>query len=226
MQAKEKKNCIYESLAGRNLSKDEICELKGNCSVVDFQPGEIIIKENTLAKTVAYIKNGLVKVHALVHGKEKTLRIIKGNQYVCLPSNFFDNFNHFSATAVEKSEVCFLDLTVFKKFIKENGAFAYDIIHDLSKSQVTNLHNQVENNNKKTIGRIAHLLLFFARDIYDSLEYCLPISRQEIGDLVSATRESVSRTLADFQNDNIIEIDRKKVIIKNEKFLEEISVKG
>ncbi len=226
MQKKDCINCLNKSKSAQNLSAEEICELERNCSMAFFKPREIIIKENSLSSSLAYIKTGLVKIHSFVLGKEKTLRIINSQTYICLPSSFSDNRNHFSATAIENTEVCFLDVNIFKKFVKENGAFAFDIIHDLSQNQLKNLHLQVESNYKKSTGRIAQILLFFAKEIYKSLEFSLPISRQDIGDLTNTTREGVSRTLTDFNNNKIIKIDRKKITILNEKFLEEINIKG
>jgi CRP/FNR family transcriptional regulator len=218
--------CKLKSLAAQNLSKEELLELESGCALTKFKTGEIIIKQNSLSSSVAYIKTGLVKIHAIVQDKEKTLRIIKAPRYICLPSNFIDKFNHFSATAIEDTTICFLDLNIFKKFIYKNGEFAYQIILDLSKNELNNLHSFVESINKHATGRIAYILLFFAKEIYNSIFFNLPISRQDIGDLTSATRESVSRTLNDLQSDNIIKIDGKKIEIINEKLLEKISEKG
>jgi len=226
MQKNNCLNCQFKSAATKNLSVEELNELENGCALTIFKTGEMIIKQNSLSSSVAYIKTGLVKIHTNIQNKEKTLRIIKAPRYICLPSNFMDRFNHFSATAIENTTICFLNLDVFKKFIYENGAFAYQIIMDLSMNELSNLHSTVENLNKQSTGRIAFILLFFANEIYNSLSFNLPISRQDIGDLVSATRESVSRTLTDFQNDNIIKIDSKKIEILNVKLLEKISEKG
>jgi CRP/FNR family transcriptional regulator len=54
----------------------------------------------------------------------------------------------------------------------------------------------------------------------------LPLNREEFGNLVDASRESVSRTLSDFQEDGIIKIDKKTIKILKKEKLEMISKNG
>lgn len=219
-------NCEFKSNATKNLSEVEIIELEKSCRIQSFKAGEIIVKQNSFSTSVPYVKSGLVKIHSNVNDKEKTIRIFKAPGYICLPSVFADKRNNFSASAIENSIICFLETNVFNKFVKENASFAYQIIMDLSKNELNSRISQIETNNKQSTGRIANILLYFADEIYQSLDYNLPITRQDIGDLVLATRESVSRTLADFQADKIIEIDKKKIRILNKELLKKISEKG
>ena len=154
------------------------------------------------------------------------MRITKAPAYLCLPSTFGDKINHFTATALEETTVCFIDVTVFKQFIYENGDFAFQIILDLSKGELQNYQNCLNNAQKQNIGRIADAVLFFANEIFKSNTYTLPVSRQELADLTGITRESASRILTDFHNEKILEIDSRKITIVNEKLLRQISEKG
>ena len=47
-------------------------------------------------------------------------------------------------------------------------------------------------------------ILFFADTIYESDTFTLPLSREELGNLVDASRESVSRILTEFHEEKII----------------------
>jgi len=220
------RHCRFMSTATTKL-KDEQLEVMGSsCAEVHFKPGEIIVKQNALSTNVTYIKSGLVKIHTAGPVKERILKIIKAPRYICLPSNFSEKVNHFSATAIEETSVCFLDLSTFKKFIYENGDFAYQIIIDMSRNELRNFQNCLNNAQKQTTGRIAEAILFFADEIYKSNNFVLPISRQELGDLVGTTRESASRILSDFHNEKIIHLDGKSITILNQKLLNDISEKG
>ena len=90
---------------------------------------------------MAYLKSGLVKIHISGIIKDKVLKITKAPAYLCLPSNFADKINHFSATAIEPTSVCFIDVTTFKSFVCQNGDFAYQILLDMSKNEIQNFHN-------------------------------------------------------------------------------------
>lgn len=218
--------CQLKSLAERRLSEGETCILEENRAEVSFNPGDIIIRQNALSTNVAYVKSGLVKIHVKGPFREKIMKIAKAPTYLCLPSSFGDKINHFSVTAIEPTVVCFIDLTVFKKFIYENGDFAYQIILNMSKSELQNFHNFVNNAQKLNPGRIADAILFFAHQIYASNQFTLPISRQELADLTGITRESASRILTEFHSERILDINGRQIEILNEKLLSEISEKG
>ena len=133
-----------------------------------LKPGDNIIKQDALSTNVVYVKSGLVKIHIKGPTKERIMKITKAPAYLCLPSTFGDKINHFSATALEETTVCFIDVTVFKQFIYENGDFAFQIILDMSKGELQNFHNCLSNAQKQNMGRIADAILFFAKEIYNS----------------------------------------------------------
>ena len=218
--------CTLKSAAARTLNSEQICMLENNCAEAHFNVGDNIVKQDSFSTNVVYIKNGLVKIHIKSPHKEKIMRIVKAPAYLCLPSTFGDKINHFSATALEETDICFIDVTAFKHFIFNNGDFAWQIILDLSKSELRNLHNCLNNAQKQNIGRVADAVLFFANEIYDSDTFRLPVSRQDLADLTGVSRESACRILTDFHNENIIEVKGRQINILNEKLLQEISDKG
>jgi CRP-like cAMP-binding protein len=220
------KFCNLKSNATLKLNDSQLEVLENNCAEAHFDAGDNIVKQDSLSTNVVYVKSGLVKIHIKGPIRERIMKIVKAPTYLCLPSTFGDKINHFSATAIEETTVCFIDVSVFKQFIYENGDFAFQIILDLSKSELQNIHNCLNNAQKQNIGRIADAILFFAKEIYNSNRFILPVSRQEIADLTGVTRESASRILTDFHNEKILEIDSRKVTILNEKLLQQISEKG
>src|SRR5660397_147316 len=121
------KYCDIKSQAALKLNGCELEVLENNRSQVQFGPGEIIIKQDAPTSSVAYVKSGLVKIHIKGPIREKILNIVKAPAYLCLHSTFGDNVNHFSATAIEKTTVCFIDSITFSNFIRKNGDFAYQI---------------------------------------------------------------------------------------------------
>ncbi len=218
--------CTLKSAAAKTLNEEEICVLENNCAVVQFKSGDNIVKQDALSTNVVYIKSGLVKIHTRGPMKERIMKIVKAPTYLCLPSTFGDKINHFSATAIEETTICFIDINAFKQFIYNNGNFAFQIILELSKSGLQNLHYCLNNAQKQNIGRVADAILFFSREIYNSNTFVLPVSRQDLADMTGITRESTSRILTDFHNERILEINSRKIAILNEKLLEQISERG
>jgi CRP-like cAMP-binding protein len=227
MEKVQCKFCSLKSSAVKLLNDSELNILGNNCAEVKFNAGDIIIKQDSFSTNIAYVKSGLVKVHMKGPIKEMIMRILKAPSYLCLPSSFGNTINHFSASAlVDNTSICFIDLHTFKQFVYSNGDFAYQILLDLSKGQLQSFHNCISNAQKHSTGKVANALLFFANEIYNSPTFILPVSRQDLGDMTSSTRESVSRILTDFHNEKILHIDGRKITIVNEKLLRQICEKG
>jgi CRP/FNR family transcriptional regulator len=220
------KFCDIKSQAALKLNDCELKILGNKSSQVQFGPGEIIIKQDAPTSSVAYVKSGLVKIHVKGPIREKILNIVKAPAYLCLHSTFGDNVNHFSATAIEKTTVCFIDSITFSNFIHENGDFAYQIIQNMGKVELNNFHNLINNAQKQNMGRVADALLFFVKEIYGSNSFTLPVSRQELADLTGITRESTSRIFTNFKNEKILHIEGRKITILNALLLKQISVNG
>jgi CRP/FNR family transcriptional regulator len=226
MEEKVCKICNLKSTAAQMLNEVEIGVLQNNCARANFMVGDNIIKQDALSTNVVYVKTGLVKIHIKGPIRERIMKIVKAPTYLCLPSTFGDKINHFSATAIEETTVCFIDVTVFKQFIYTNGDFAFQIILDMSKGELQNFHNCLNNAQKQNIGRIADAILFFADQIYKSNTFTLPVSRQDLADLTGITRESASRILTNFHNEKILGINGRNITILNETLLRQISAKG
>jgi len=75
-------------------------------------------------------------------------------------------------------------------------------------------------------GRLAGHLLHLSNEIYQSAEFDLPLTRNEIADLICTSRETVSRLLSDLAKENIISITGKHICILNKSLLQTISEKG
>lgn len=218
--------CILHTDSEICLRNEGLESLHNHCSKVKFNPGETIFKENAINAGVVYLKSGLVKIHTCTLAKDRILRLTKAPSYLCLPSSLGTSVNQFTATALEPTEACFIELATFKQLIVENGDFAYQIIMALSQREMNNFHVSLNLGQKQANGRVADALLYLANDIYENDSFVIPFSRQELGDWIGVTRESISRILAEFNATGIIRQEGREVTILNKELLEQISEKG
>ena len=209
------------------LSKPELDNLEENCAQVKFQSGEIIFKQNALSSNIVYLRNGIVKLHMKGPDRESILKIVRAPAYLGIPTTVGDRVNHYSATALVETIACFIDITVFKEFLNNNGQFAYEIIIDLCKNELSNFHRCVNLNQKQLNGRIADGLLNIADNIFEgSDEFMMILNRNEFSDLIGSSRESVSRVLTQFNDEGIIHLSGKSIKILDRKTLQLISKNG
>ena len=220
------KFCSKRSSAVEQLGSNELEMLGQSCVEVSFSKGDIIFKQNALSSNILYVKDGLVKIHKTGPDREQILKIAKGPTYLGIPTTFGDKINHYSATALNETEVCFIDIRTFKNFIITNSDFAYEIIMDLCKNELDHFYHCINQLQKQSSGRIAEALLFFANEIFGKNKFVLPLTRHEFGDLTGNSRENVSRIFTDFNNEGLISINGKNVEIVNKNLLMQISKNG
>jgi CRP-like cAMP-binding protein len=218
--------CEIKSKAARYLTETEVDSQSKNCVQVRFKKGANIVRQGNWSSNVAFLKSGLVKLHMQGPYYEQIIKVTKATSYLALPTTFGEKINQYSVTAIEESEVCFIDLSVFKAFFSENPAFAYQIMIELCQNELNSYRRCINRTQKQIRGKLAENLLYFADTIYENDEYTIPLSREELGNLVDASRESVSRVLSEFHEEAIILLNNKSVKILNRARLSLISEKG
>ncbi len=215
-----------KSKAAERLTAKESEKLSVNCVTVKFKKGDSIIKQGTYSTNVAYLKKGLAKIHIQGPYYTQVVRIVSQGNYLGLPTTFGDKVNQYSVTAVEPSEVCFIDITTFRKLLIQNSDFSNQIILELCKSELESYQKCVNRTQRHIRGKIAGVLLEFADEIYHSDKFTLSINQEEMGNLVDASRESVSRVLSEFVRDGIIVMKGRDTSIINRQMLLNICFNG
>jgi len=217
---------MIKSAAAKNLDNEEFKLLENNSARVTFKKGEIIFKQDALSLNIAYLREGLVKIHMKGPSHEKILRVMKAPSFLGIPTSMGEKINQFSATALEDTTVCFIDSNVFKNFIYTNGKFAYEVILELCRNELFDYQRYASMAQKQVPGLVAETLICFSDKIYGQDHFNIPLSRSDMADLIGTSRESVSRVLSDLNNEKIIEIDSNEIRILNKDLLKQISEKG
>ena len=90
------------------------------------------------------------------------------------------------------------------------------MLHEMA-IKLRNAQSKIKNLGlRDTKGRVATLLLNLYRKHGDeNNEFTLELNRQEMASLLGTTRETVSRTLSEFRNEGLIELDGNRVKIKD-----------
>lgn len=220
------KVCAIKSKAASKLSEEEIEKLSFSCALVKFRKGDSLIRQGTFSTNVAYLRSGLAKVHIAGPYHEQIVRIVNAPSYLGLPTTFGDKINQYSVTVIEAAEVCFIDINAFRYLLKANHDFSYEIMLELCRNELEVFHRCANRTQKQMRGKIADVLIELSERIYNSNIFYIPLTQEDLGNLVDSSRESVSRVLTEFEKDGIIRISGKKVEILNKKSLLMISAKG
>lgn len=217
------KECIYRSLAFKNLSDSDLKLINSKKTEKLFRKGENICNEGDQINSFMYLQNGLVKLFKTESNtREHIISIAKPKDFIGLLSIFSNTKHIYSISAIEDSIVCFVDLKTIRDLIKTNGVFALDFFEKISAVSDSVIKTRIDINTRQLRGRIAYILLFFAQHIYNTTKFSLPISRKEVAELIDMSTENVIRVLSEFRKDRLIQIEGKNIEIIDIKRLEKI----
>ncbi len=221
---KDCRNCPYKSKAFSHLSPEEILNLQRHCLIIRFKKGEIITKQGTLASHSLYVSQGLVKLY--VEGKNRNIiiKLIPESNFIGLHSLFSEhNIYNFSVAAIENSSICMIPREVFYEQAQKNHNFLLEITKNVSECANLVLEKVLSLSEKTARGRLIDTLLYFSEEIYKSKTFTLPITRKELAELCSISTENAVRILSELKKEGLIDIDGKKITIKQPSLLMKLS---
>lgn len=219
--------CAIRSKAVDALDPTEVEYLQGNCAEVEMRSGESIIKEGSLSSHIAYLKSGLAKIHKKgVKGTDQILKILQPGCYIGMQTVLSNKIHQYSASAIEKSTICYIDITSFKDLISRNAQFANELILYLCRDELSYFTRFVNVHQKQVDGRLADTILFFSDEVSKTRSFQIPLSRNDLAALICSTRESVTRSIKDLSDIGSIRVKGKSFEILNYDLLKIISEKG
>ena len=221
------RDCIVKSIPAGKLTMEQLNILNSNCARISFRKGENIIKQGAFTTNIVYIKSGLVKEHMKgPNGKDEIMKITKAPAYIGVPSALGGRIHKYSCTALESTSVCFIDLHIFNELLLTNTYFSRELILNLSQDLLEHFTKCVNKTQKQLHGSLAEAILYLSEKIYRSDCFNLSLTRAELGALIGTTRETVTRILHEYTENELIMIQGKTMKILNKDMLQRISDAG
>jgi CRP-like cAMP-binding protein len=219
--------CDFKDVVFGSLDNASILELCNNKEEQLFIKGEIINHEGEKITSFKYLKTGLVKLYRRTNtGDEQIITITRPFEFVSNMSIFSEERYQYSVSALEDSVVCEISLDFIKNLFLVNGQFAMGLLTKISMINDKIITQTLDIRQKNLIGRVAFVLLYFTKDIYNSRIFDLPVSRKEIADFIGMSTANVIRTLSDFKKEEIIKVFGKTIEVVDIEKLEVISKRG
>jgi len=214
--------CCFDTL------KDSEKELLEKSIVqVKYNKGEIICKQGAFASHIIYLREGLAKIYIESNQNSLVLKIVSSESLIGLPSVLEGNtVFQYSAMAYQDSMIDLVDMDVFRKLLKQNAKFAYEIINTMSENMIQVFGRFYCLTNKQSYGRFADIICCLSERVYKSHKFKLSVSRKDLSELTGLSVESVSRIIKEFKNDDLININGKEIEILNIDALRQISERG
>ncbi len=209
------------------LSEQEKDDVRQNSNTVKYNKKEIVFRQDTRTSHIMFLNSGMVKIFKEGrNSKYIILKVAVPYDFLGLLSIYGKDTHQYSASAVKESEITFIDINTFNRLLYSNGEFAEKIIKKISNDGLFIFERLMSQSHKQLPGRIADVILYFSEVIYKNEEFEFPFTRRELAELAGTTKESFIRTLAEFKNDKIIDLDGSNVKINSLKIIKTLSHLG
>lgn len=197
------------------LTIEEKSEVKKYAKLKEYKKGSLIHSENSDCLGMIMIVTGEVRTYIMSdEGREVNLFKIKEDECCVLSASCLINQITFETYMVAEKDcnILIISDSLFNKLINNNiyvRCFTYELLSEKF-SIVMWIMQQILFN--KFDRRLANFLVNECKKT-DSNE--IKMSQEEISKYIGSAREVVSRMLKRFENENLIEVSRKSIIVKN-----------
>lgn len=222
-------NCSLDNICfPRGLTKEEI----GNISQVIkaknmLHRGDCLFHQGDDFRGVVAIKSGSAKLVADDHyGNEHILKVL-------LPGELlgFDGFHNgkyqCSAFALEALSFCILPAQSMNDLFQNHPALTRELFRH-SSEKINQDKDFIVLSKQPAEEKMAHFLIALSDRMrkrgFSSSEFTLSLTRQEIGNHLGLAMETVSRLLKKFQQQELILVKSKFIVLKNIPKLRAVSI--
>lgn len=211
--------CIVRQFSSlKALNKDELLKIADCKTSYIVKKGETLFSEGQSVNGIYCIKDGICKMSKLsANGKDQIVKLIKPGELLGQRAMISDEPANLSAVALEEMEVCFIPKAEILNFFDNNNQFSMNVMKDIC-GNLREADDQVVAMGQKNVkSRLAETLLNleanFGKNPDGSLH--VQLSREELGGMIGTATESCIRLLSDLKKLNLIELDGKKITLKD-----------
>jgi CRP/FNR family transcriptional regulator, anaerobic regulatory protein len=221
---KDCSQCVVRNRAiCAGLLPDELIVLGQLGRKLMIKRGQAVVWEGDESLIVGNVIDGVLKVSmSMADGREQIVGVVFPSDFIGRP---FGKDSPYSVTALSDAELCVFTRSAFDSFARDHP----ELEHKLLRRTLDELDRAREwmllLGKKSASEKIATLLLEMSTRLGEQgchggsvalNHFDLPLDRQQIGDLLGLTIETVSRQLTKLKGDGLIDLpDRKHVIIND-----------
>ena len=211
--------CIVREFSSlKTLTKEELLTLSDCKTSHIIKKGDAIFEEGENVNGIYCIKEGVCKLTKLsANGKDHIVKLVTRGELLGQRSMISDEPVNLSAIALEDMQVCFIPKTEVMGYFDKNNQFSLSVMKSIC-GDLKDADDHLVNLAQKTVKeRLAETLLYlhdtFGKKEDNSLKVVL--SRDELASMIGTATESCIRLLSDFNKLGLIELNGKKIVLKD-----------
>jgi CRP-like cAMP-binding protein/CheY-like chemotaxis protein len=204
---------------------DTLKKLSEECEIRVFRKKEEVYKEGSYPKGIYFLNKGKLKTCKLNdQAKELITGLYKEGDFFGYLALLEESKHSDSAVALEDTEVCLIPKDDFYALVYKNAEVSRKFIKILS----DNLREKEEQLLKFAYNSVRKKVADALITLHDRYKneadksFTISISREDLANLAGIATESTIRTLSDFKDEKLIEINVSKITILNYEKLSKI----
>jgi CRP/FNR family cyclic AMP-dependent transcriptional regulator len=208
------------------LSASALKDFNATKSSATYPGGSLLFLEKQESRGVFVVCAGEVKLSiSSSSGKTLILRIAKAGEVLGLMATMSGTNYEVTAETLHPCQVAFIRRDDFLHFVAKNPEVYQNAVKQLS-ALYSGACDQL-----RTVGlsasapeKLARLLLNWSNEakVKQGAPIKLPLTHEEIAEFIGTTRETVTRTLSEFKNRQLVTLEGSTLMISNRPALETI----
>jgi CRP-like cAMP-binding protein len=211
-----------------DLPEEDILLLSRNMIIHNYKKGEILFREGSYPTGIYYIKKGKVKKYKTdKEGREQIFYVCKSGELLGYHALLSEEHYTDSSSTLEDSTISFIPKDDFLKTVRTSAILSNRLLKCMS-HEFGVLVNSLTIHAQRSVRERLALSLLILRDKYkkeepDGKPVELTLSRDDLAKMVGTARETLTRLLHDFKEEDLIETNGRKIILKNPLVLSRIA---
>ncbi len=199
----------------RDLTPSELADMDRKLTMSTCQAGRIFYMPEDSGEVLFLLKKGRVQLYRIApNGKKLIVATLGAGTIFGEMSLVGQGMHNTFAEAIDECVLCVMSRSDVERLMREKPEVAFRFVEAMG-SRLTQLESQLEDIAFKSIpARLSSLLLELA-DTPDKGGRISGYTHQDFSEMLGTYRETVTQTLNDFKAEGLVEIGRKKVVLRD-----------
>ncbi|TAM81083.1 MAG: Crp/Fnr family transcriptional regulator [Acidobacteria bacterium] len=197
-------------------------------SLVNLPRHARLLEEGKAPEGIFVLLRGSVKLFvALKGGKTLILQVIQTGKVLGLSATMSSKAAEYTAETLTPTQFLYVPRKDFLSLLEERPRICLSVVEILS-HQLREAVNMIHYSSgpQPAVEKLADLLELWVEECGEvterGIELKLPLTQEEIGQMIGVSRETVSRLIAEFEQQGILELESSRVRILKGRHLEDL----
>jgi CRP/FNR family transcriptional regulator, cyclic AMP receptor protein len=221
---------IFSSGKSWNKSLAEFVQaLEPIKSIVNLPKHAKLLEEGQPPEGIFVLLRGSVKLFvSLKGGKTLILRVVQSGEVLGLSATMSSKPAEYTAETLSATQFLYVPRKEFLALLERRPEICVSVVEVLS-HQLREAVNMIHysSGSQPAVEKLADLLELWVTENGEAtergIELKLPLTQEEIGQMIGVSRETVSRLIAEFEDQGILELEGSRVRLLKGHHLEDLS---